>query len=117
VDPQRSLFDQPAARRERDRGIARVMSTEEIWREGVKEIITARFNAMPIYTAFIGEDLRRHVLMTGALKPHHPNAWGGVIGGLTRGWLKEGRLRMEGFGQSASRRSHAHFYRRYVKIA
>lgn len=69
--------------------------------------------AMPIGTKFIGEELRLRCLAHGVEKPHHHNAWGGVMARLPSSPLLEKtgvRRKMQ------TTKSHARETAEYVRV-
>jgi hypothetical protein len=68
---QGDLFDGPASRKARDKGMKRVLEGEDQFRIDIAKFI----DNLPHGWQGTGEDIRR--MWTGK-KPHHPNCWGAV---------------------------------------
>jgi len=103
------LFAQ-SAEGARDEAIDRVVKnagesfTAQVW---------AVIRAMPIGTKFIGEELRLRCLALGVEKPHHHNAWGGVMAQLPKSPLVEKtgvRRKMQ------TKKSHARETAEYIRV-
>lgn len=60
----------------RDEGTARVLSSEEIWRERVGNIIDT---LAAYHQEFTAEDVRRWADVRGVGEPHHENCWGAAL--------------------------------------
>jgi len=110
---QLSLFEE--GRILRDKGMNQVSSHAGEWKDIADTAIRHWYNQLPPGTTFMGEDIRTAVLpLTG--HPHHPNAWGAVIGYCIREWLKSSAIQLAGIKRAKDPRSHAHFFRVYRKI-
>lgn len=98
----------------RDAGMECVAEHAGLWKDMAALAAGRWFAALPYGARFSGEDIRAAVLpITGA--PHHPNAWGAVIGGRVRDWLRTGWIVVDGMKTADSKASHAHTYRQYRK--
>lgn len=99
------LFDLPAARQARDKGIERVESNALEWKDAAMQIVAT----LPKGREVMGDDIRKEV-MDRIGEPHHSNAWGA----LTRRAIQLGHLKPTGGGkQSKSVKNHGHYYRTY----
>ena len=101
-----SQFDLFESRRERDKGIDRVLSRDPGFSQQVIDFIQTK---LPIGWVGIGEDIR----MLSKLKPVHSNAWGGAISAA----VKRKILQYTGYHrQMKDRSSHARESKEYRRV-
>ena len=74
------LFNQAKGRTDRDAALAKVMSKAgESWRDDAIRLIRARLAGREV----LAEEFRALCESVG-IKPHHPNAWGGLTAALVK---------------------------------
>jgi hypothetical protein len=104
------LFDKPPGAVARDAAIERVLENAgESFSVRVLQIVSQ----IPLGTLCTGESIRRRCIQQGVL-PHHHNAWGGVMAGLSRSPLLE---QTGQWVQMQEVRSHARRTPEYVRVA
>lgn len=97
--------DLEGGRRARDRGMDRVMESEQAWRR--QAMIAIR--QLPAGWRGTGQDIREILAKQGLPRPHHHNCWGSLLNGCVR----EGLLVWTGqMGTTRLKKSHA----RAIKI-
>ena len=73
--------------------------------------------SLPLWAEFQGENLRAYVVQRIG-RPHHQNVWGAMFNSVTRPWLEKGYIVATGdVAPAQARRSHAHMFRTYKKVA
>ena len=108
--------DAAEAARRREQGIAQVVRNSSEWAKKARVEADNALRSLAVGTLFIGEDLRIAVLERGIEPPAHPNAWGGVIGGVIRNALKNGTVRPNGLHRASTAQSHRRVSAQYQKI-
>jgi len=114
---QGTLFDLPVGKARRKAGETRVLSKDEIWREGFYNTIQLWFVSLPVGTKFIGEDLRRYAIHVGMTRPHHHNTWSACAARMLRQWFKANLIERDGYRTAEAKRAHARMYPQYRKVA
>lgn len=108
--PEPEEFDAEKSKRERDKGMARALRASSTFADVAGAFIISK---LPIGWEGTGEDIRRVYYRHHTLKPHHNNAWGGVINGAIRnGYLVKTGKRPH-MKQTSS---HARSTDRYVRV-
>lgn len=109
--------DADEAAKRRDEGMKQVVANSGEWAERCRAVADQALRDLATGTLFIGEDLRLAVLERGVEPPAHPNAWGGVIGGVIRTALKNHTVRMAGMHRASTAQSHRRVCAQYEKVA
>jgi hypothetical protein len=104
------------ARKRRDRGIKRVLETEDEFHTSYRALAEKFLNDLPVGAPFTGETLRLYAQSHGVGRPHHPNVWGACASGRVRGWIKAKRVAEKGRTQAQDPKSHACSVPLYVKV-
>jgi len=97
----RANRDTAEASRRRDEGIARVEENAGAWLEDAGEALGRLVETFPGKEA-PWDHLKALLLVGGLRKPHHPNAWGGLV----RRAVKAGWLTRVGYTTASSPQSH-----------
>lgn len=100
----------------RDEGMALVEDNSGLWKEVAKGRIDDWFEAQPVNTCFVGEEIRLHLEKNGIEAPHHHNAWSAVIGGRVRSWLKSDEIEVYGLSAGKDPKAHARRMIMYRKL-
>lgn len=104
------------AARRRNSGVRQVLDNNPGWAQRARGYIERAFDALPDGTLFIGEDLRVVCIERGLEPPHHPNAWGGVIGAVLRAAVAENRAEPMGIARASLSQSHRRVSAQYRKL-
>ena len=100
----------------RDAGISKVLESQTgEWKEKAREYARLFVETRERGSYFIGEDIRMFTEKK-AGSPTHCNAWGGLIQGVIRYYLKQECIVIEGWGQAAQKSAHARLYPRYKVV-
>jgi hypothetical protein len=91
----------------RDQGMESVETNSGEWKHIVRGLGETWMARQSVNTTFTGEDIRMFVQSMGVPQPHHPNAWGAVIGGIIRRALKVKDIEVVGIRGSNNPTSHA----------
>jgi hypothetical protein len=91
----------------RDQGMESVEANSGEWKHVVRGLGETWLAWQSVNTTFTGEDIRMFVQSMGVSRPHHPNAWGAVIGGIVRRALKAKTIEVVGIRGSSDPISHA----------
>lgn len=113
---QQDMFcrDLELGRELRDEAVERVVENAGDWSTQAAEAARQYIQRLPSYVRFTGEDVRLDGLAN-LPRPHHHNAYGGVIGAMLRDALKRGLIRRDGFQQAKDPKAHARQYPAYVR--
>lgn len=99
----------------RDAGEQQVLHFETDFKSVYRAMAQAWFDALPYGATFTGEIMRLVMQAMRIPEPGHPNAWGAMAGAMLRHWMKAERVHVVGLLQAVTPRSHAHYYRQYMK--
>lgn len=91
----------------RDQGMESAKANSGEWKDIVREAGEAWLAHQPVQTMFSGEEIRLYLQAYGIEQPHHPNAWGAVIGGIVRRALKAKTIEIVGIRSSTDPIAHA----------
>lgn len=98
----------------RDEGMALVSEHSGEWKDRARAAIDKWFESLVAGLTFTGEDVRAAIEPVIG-PPHHPNAWGAVIGSKVREWLKAGQIAVVGTTQARIPSNHARILREYKR--
>lgn len=124
MDTQPTLFDklfgwrqpQEATNRRNEALQDVVENAGPTWAQQCRSLADRYVTQLEPGSEFMGEEMRHWCLAQGLDQPHHPNAWGGVLGAAIRTGMKDGVIETAGFRQSASATSHRHRFSVYRKV-
>jgi hypothetical protein len=102
-----SNLDLFEGRKRRDEGMAAAETAARDWSLVARATADHFLNGAPVGMQFTGESVRLFIKQRVQIGPRHPNAWGAVVGGSLRRWLRLGRVRRIGIGQAHDPKSHA----------
>lgn len=108
--------DAEEAAKRREEGISQVVTNSGDWAERCRAEAEKALSRLSYGALFIGEDLRLAVLEQGLEAPAHPNAWGGVIGGVIRNALRSGNIEVSGMLRASTVQSHRRVCAQYRKL-
>jgi hypothetical protein len=108
--------DADIGRNLRDAGMEAVEENSGEWKDLCKQYAHRWFEAQPAETVFTGEIIRLAFQSESLPDPHHPNAWGAVIGGCLRSWLKSNRAAFVGVSPGRDPKAHARLMLTYKKL-
>ena len=91
----------------RDQGMELAETNSGEWKDIVREAGEAWLAHQSVQTMFSGEEIRLFLQEHGVEPPHHPNAWGAVIGGIVRRALKAKTIEVVGIRSSTDPIAHA----------
>jgi len=103
-NPTLDLFE---GRRRRDEGMAAATTAAGDWAAVTRNTADQFLACCTPGTQFTGESVRWFIRTRIQIAPRHPNAWGAVVGGSIRRWLRLGRIKRIGIGQAHDPKSHA----------
>ena len=112
-----NIFGVELGRALRDQGMKAVEANSGEWKHLTRSAAEAFIAYQKVGASFSGEDIRLTLQDQGIEQPHHPNAWGAVLGGVIRRELKSGKIAIVGIRSSVDPVSHATKAIMYRKIA
>ena len=86
----------------KNEGMKRVRESDPAWADQANVWLRAIFKKFPSGHIFTTEELRLGCEHQGLPAPHHPNAWGSVMGAFCRQMVGDGAIRHTGY-ESATR--------------
>ena len=97
-------------------GMARVTKSDPAWAEQANVWLRAVFKKLPKGHIFTTEELRLGAEKAGLPAPHHPIAWGAVMGSFCREMVGDGAIRHTGYESATRPEAHGRMMRVYKKL-
>jgi hypothetical protein len=97
-------------------GMKRVRESDPAWADQANVWLRAIFKKLPKGHIFTTEELRLGCEDQGLPAPHHPNAWGSVMGAFCREMVGDGAIRHTGYESATRPEAHGRMMRVYKKL-